>query len=289
MPNDWRLSYSGVALDLGSIASRYVFTDAPDLGSADILTDDAVRPRADGVAFGVDYLAGRTISLEIDVLGDDEADARSRLATLRGAWRADAVRQKAGATAVLRSDRARRTYGRPRRFASTDTLLPQGLAQVTADFACADDLWYADAEASVSVNIVPPAGGGLLSPLASPLATTTDSDRSSAFTVAGEVPTWPVFEIAGPITNPVVEVVGVLRMEFRTTLSAGQTIVVDTRPWARSILRNGASVAGVLSRTSTRLSRASIPVGTHEIVLRGASQPGTASARVRWRDAYLTP
>ena len=288
MPNDWRLSYPGVDLALGSIASRYIFTAAPAIGASEILTDDAIRPRADGVAFGVDFLGGRTIALEIDVLGDDEADARARLATLRGAWRADAVRTSAGAVATLAAASGRVAYGRPRRFASGDTFLPEGLGQVSADFACSDDLWYSGEEVA-SVALVPDPGGGLVFPLASPLATTATSDRSRVFSVSGDLPTWPVFEIEGPITNPVVEVVGVLRMEFRTTLAFDQTLVVDTRPWARSILRNGASVAGVLSRTSTRLSQATIPAGSHEFVLRGASESGTAAARVRWRPAYHTP
>lgn len=288
MPNDWLLSYPGAALPFGSVASGYVFTKAPDLGAPDVETDDASRPRADGVMFGVDYFGGRTIGFDISVAGANEADARARLAVLTKAWRADAVRRTPGAVTTLTADTGRVTFGRPRRFASVDTFLPEGLTEVVADFACADPLWYGQENLS-TVALTPPPGGGLIAPLAEPLATTSTSDRSTALVVGGEVPTWPVFEIAGPITNPVVEIVGLFKMEFRTTLAYDETLVVDTRPWARTILRNGASVAGSLTRTSARLSQAAIPPGAYEMVLRGASEPGTANVRAIWRDAYLTP
>lgn len=288
MRNPWRLSYPGVVLPFGTVESGVVFTTAPDLGSRAVQDEDAALPRGDGRAFGQDYLDGRTLTFELAVHGSDEDAARKTLGTLSRAWRADSVRLTSGAVATLESDRGRVAFGRPRRFASADEDLPQGLAVVTADFETADDNWYGT-EQRVNVALVPPAGGGLIAPLASPLATTTSSDRSQVFTVAGELDTWPVFEIQGPITNPVLEVVGSLRMEFRLTLSETQKITIDTRPFARSILRDGASVAGTLSRTSSRLSQASLAPGKHELVLRGTSAPGTARAAVLWRDAYTTP
>lgn len=288
MPNDWRLAYPGEDLAFGSIASRLVFSAAPDLGSHEIRHDDAERPRADGVVFGADFFGGRTITFDVAVAGEDEAHARELLAVMAGAWRADVVRKTSGAVATLAADSGRITYGRPRRFASVDELLPQGMSHVIADFAAVESVWYGE-EHNVSVTLQPAPGGGLLAPLASPLATTSSSDRSTAFTVAGDLQTWPVFEIQGPITNPVVEIVDLLRMEFRLTLAHDETLVVDTRPWGRSILRDGASVAGSLSRTSTRLSQAAIPPGSHELVLRGVSESGTARVTARWRDAYLTP
>jgi len=288
MPNDWLLSYPGEALTFGTIASRFVFTEAPDLGPTEIHSEDAARPRADGVIFGADFHGGRTITFELAVDGKDETDGRTLLGRLGKAWRADKIRQSPGAVAMLTSGGGRVTFGRPRRFASNDEYLPQGLAHVVADFACAEDVWYGG-EQSVNVALQPPPGGGLIAPLASPLATTATSDRSTVIRIGGEVSTWPVFEIQGPIVNPIVEIVGLLKMEFRTSLAFDQKLVVDTRPWVRSILRNGASVAGSLTRTSTRLSKAAIPPGSYELVLRGTSDSGTASVTTRWRDAYTTP
>jgi len=288
MRNPWRLTYPGVALPFGTVESGYVFAAAPDLGARSFLTEDTGRPRGDGRLFGQDYVDGRTITFDLAVHGDDEDEARQRLGTLSRAWRADAVRLEGGAVATLESDRGRVAFGRPRRFASTDEALPQGLSLVTADFETADDAWYGP-ENRADVDLVPPAGGGLVAPLASPLSTTATSDRSRVFTVGGTLDTWPIFEIRGPITNPVLEVMGAYRLELRTTLTASHRVVIDTRPFARSILRNGASIAGTLAPHSGRLSQAALPPGTYELVLRGTSEPGTARATVRWRDAYPTP
>ena len=285
---DWRLTYGADELRFGSIESGYVFPTAPEIGAADLTNDDARRPRGDGVVFGQDTRGGTTVSFEIDVDAADEGAVLAKLGPLAAAWRGDAVRSTPGATAELVSDTGRTTFGRPRRFVVGHGLRKAGLLQVTADFATADDLWYGR-EDMASVQLVPPAGGGLIAPLASPLATTVTSDRSQGFTLRGARPTWPVFEIHGPITNPTIEVLGVLRMEFRLTLAYDETLVVDTRPWARSTLRNGASVAGALTRTSTRLSQAAIAPGNYELSLRGASDTGTAWAAVRWREAFLTP
>jgi hypothetical protein len=288
LPDSWRLTYPGTELAFGALGSGYVFPTAPELGAPELSTDDTGRPRGDGVTFGADSRSGTTITFAIDVDGENEAEARQLLGPLAAAWRGDAVRSTPGATAQLTAHTGRSTFGRPRRFVANLEGLPAGLVVVTADFATADDLWYGDEE-SGSVQLVPAPSGGLLAPLAAPLSTTQTSDRSTVIRVDGELPTWPVFEVAGPITNPVVEIVGQLRMEFRLTLAYDQRLVIDTSPWARSILRNGASVAGTLSPSSSRLSRAALPPGEHEIVLRGSSSLGTASLAARWRPAFHTP
>ncbi|WNN93973.1 minor tail protein [Arthrobacter phage Nitro] len=288
-PQAWRLTYQGENLAFGSIESGYVFTTAPDLGAREIEHEDERRPRTDGVSFGQDFMAGRTLTFELDVSGADEADAKAKLARLSRAWRADAVRNTPGATATLTSGSGRVAFGRPRRFASNDDLQPQGLSTVVADFATADELWYGGTEQGVTVSLVPTPSGGLMAPLAAPLSTTISSDRSQGVTIGGELPTWPVFEIRGPVTNPSVELVGALRMDFRLVLAYDQKLVIDTRPWARSILRNGASVAGTITRTSTRLARAALAPGAYEFVLRGTANTGNPSATIRWREAYITP
>lgn len=285
---DWTLEYPGESLSFGSRSSGLTFTAAPDLGSSDIDTDDVDHPTADGQLFGADRLGGGSISFELFAHAADESVARSHLARIRRAWRGDAIRSTPGAVATLQAPSGRLTYGRPRRLASEDSALPQGVADITADFTTATDLWYGPEEVD-SIDLTPAPGGGLIAPLAAPLATTESSDRSRSITVTGEMPAWPVIEIEGPITNPVVEIGNVLRLEFRIVLAYDHVLVVDTRPFARTILRNGASVAGSLTPTSTRLSMAAVPPGSYEFVLRGSSSTGTARATVRHRPTFLTP
>lgn len=287
MRGDWILTYPGVVLPFGSIASGYGFDAAPDVGVQSVVADDFSPSGDDGRLFGVDTLDTDVVTFAIDIMAPSELEARTLHDRIRGAWRGDAIRKDPGAVAMLVSEAGRSTFGRPRRFSANTDLIHAGVVRVTADFAPATDLWFGDVE-SVSVGLVPLPEGGLVAPLAAPLLTTESSDRSQVVTVTGERPTWPTVTIYGPITNPVVEL-GPVRWELRTSLAYDQTLTVDASPWARTILRDGAGVPGVLTPQSTRLAKALLPPGEHEFVLRGASSTGTARAVASWRPAFHTP
>lgn len=290
MLNNWRLAYSGTNFQFGTIDSHYVFPQSgpPGISNIDIDDQDASRPRGDGVLFGTDYRSGTTVTFDIEVDGgDSEQSANDLLQVLAKAWRGDSIRQTPGALATLTAHTGRSTFGRPRRFQPKYDLTPFGITAVTCDFATADDLWY-DPEDTAVVKLIPDVGGGLVAPLASPLSTTATSDRSQTFTVGGTVPTWPVITIMGPLTNPVIEVLGRFTLSFNLTLAADQKLVIDTRPWARTIKRNGANVAGTLLASTSRLSDTAVPPGTYNLSLRGASATGTPQAQIAWRNAYPT-
>lgn len=285
----WKISYGDTALYFGNLKSGYVFNTAPDMGTREFARiGDAARPRSDGMSFGQDFIDGRTITFDLTVNGPTEDECVARLGRLSTVWRADKVRLTTGAVATLESERGRLLYGRPRRFASTDADLCFGVCTVTMDFQTADDNWYGD-ENTETIDFMPVLGGGLVAPLASPLSTTSTSDRSRAFEVGGQLATWPLYDIRGPITNPTVEIVGKYKITLHTTLRADQVVTLDTRPFARTVVRDGRSIAGTLSRDSIRLSQAALDPGRYEMVLRGQTAARTASASVRWRNAYTTP
>jgi hypothetical protein len=257
-----------------------------------LTTDDTPRPRADGIALGVDYRGARTITFDLGVNGATEDDARDQFATLAKAWRADPIRRTSGAVAELHVQyrgRERVIYGRPRRLVSLDEEAWLGWLAVLADFAAVDDVYYGASDGSVSFGIVPPTGGGLVMPFAFPLTSTASSDRSESITVGGDLNAWPVVTFHGPITNPSLALTGLWTLELAASIAAGSRVTVDTRPWARTVLRNGsatASLAGSLTRSSARLSGASIPPGTYEAVLQGIDGTGTASVDITWRESY---
>lgn len=286
---EWALVYPGTTYTFGTSATPVWNRTTPDIGDIEIRTADVDRPRADGRAFGVDFRSSRTISFDLGIRAHSEVDARAEEATLARAWRADAVRKTPGAVAELHAQyagRERVVYGRPRRYAPNFSDVGVNYyATVTADFAVVDDLYYSAVEESVSFSIVPPVGGGLLAPLASPLSTTMTSDRSQAITVDTELPAWPVVEVHGPISNAVVTIGDLVKFEVRLSLAYDETVVIDTRPWHRSAMRNGtASVAGAVR--GTMLAKAAIPAGAYEVGFRGVDPTGTASVRLSWRGAY---
>ena len=286
---DWKLTYSGVSFTFGSLESGYGFNEAPSIGGLSPTTSDVEMQGADAVLFGRDLHHGSSISFELDIMAASEQEARALTQTIRRVWRADAIRSTPGAVAALAAASGRIAFGRPRRFEADDTNIQAGVTSITCDFKTVDDLWYG-AEQSIRVGIAPALGGGLVAPLASPLATTESSDRSQAIVVGGSLPTWGIYTVTGPISGPEIELVNRWALRFpNLNLAYDQSLVVDTRPWARTILRNGGSVAGMLAPGSSRLRDAVLPPGVSELVLRGTSITGTASLTARWRDAYTTP
>lgn len=290
LDGEWRLSYGSTSVLFGTPATPVFHLTTPDVGDVDIRVADVGRPRADGRAFGVDYRAGRTITFDLGVQAATSAATRDEMETFAAAWRADSVRSVPGAVAELAMQydgRERRVYGRPRRFAPNfSDVTVNRLGTIAADFACVDDLFYGSTQHVQTIPNVPAPQGGLLAPLGSPMLTTESSDRSMVMSVDSPLPVWPVIEIDGPIINPEVIVAGLWTLGFSLTIYENETITIDTRPWARTILRNGANVAGALTARSPRLSQASIPAGDWEVALRGVSSTGLAEASVRWRDSY---
>src|SRR5262245_6097231 len=117
---EWILEYTGVSYHFGTYASGIMLADAPDLGQVDLRVDDVPMPRGDGRLFGVDYQNARTITLELLVFADTEADTRELVDGLLAAWRGDWVRTRPGELAGLRTrnaGREREVFGRPRRIA----------------------------------------------------------------------------------------------------------------------------------------------------------------------------
>jgi len=290
---DWTLAFpsSGIyqaeALTFGSPRSRYVMTAMPAVDSPEFTTDDTSNVRADGITFGTDALGSTTVSFALETNGVTDDDGVELYEELRRTWRADAVRLDPGKVATLTSHHGRRAFGRPRRISRDARFSHVGRSAVTADFKTVDDLWYGP-ERSAEVKLIPELGGGLTAPLVAPLTTTASSDRSTYIDVGGKLPTWATIEVYGDIVRPEVEVVGVLRMTWDLALAYDQKLVADARPWVRSILRNGESVAGSVSRDSTSILRLLLPPGRYPLALRGASQSGTARAIVRWSDAFTT-
>lgn len=288
MTGAWGLRYDGTDA-LFTDASGIYLRAFPEAGTPDITNQDGNYPYGDGSSMGVDTRGGRTVPVTFGISGRTEAEVRARYSVLSRMWRADKVRATVGKMAELRSDQGRSALGRPRDIAPTDVHFEAGLMTVETNFAAVDDLWYGD-ELSATATIGYRAVGGFTFPLVFPMTTAPNSDRSQVFTVGGEVDTWGVYEIQGPITSPSFEIPGLARYSFTgLRLAYDQWLTIDTQPWAREVYRNdGAPLGGALDAASTLLASAPIPPGRHEFLLRGTTT-GTPRATVRWRDAFTTP
>ncbi|MGW2496271.1 hypothetical protein ACWCV2_17435 [Streptomyces pseudogriseolus] len=304
---EWNLSYSangvypGANFTFGSIRTGYYLLEPYEITYADTDAGDTPMPQEDGVRLGQDYRGQATITFEVGVdTVDDAATAHGRhganldaVSTMLQAWDAEALRRRFATPAVLsttQGGRSRRFFGRPRKPAPAGSKLTrQGYTPVVCTFVCVDSTAYDDVEQSIRVSLVPPSHYGLVGPLTTPLTMTRESEGKVAgdFIVGGTKPAWPVITFYGPIANPVCELVGRWKVGLNLTLGVGERVVVDPRPWVRTVMRNGnASVAGLLTRGTPRLKDLRLPLGRQDFVLRGTDATGTAYMTVAWRDAY---
>ncbi|QIK62337.1 hypothetical protein G7068_03280 [Leucobacter viscericola] len=287
--NSGSLTYEGVRFPFGE-GTPFALTDFKR-GTAGIRANDAARPGRDGTALGVSYKDGPKHELSIAVIGrgdtrtEQEADTRALLQDLAGVWSADTLRSRSGGLAALTIGTLT-AYGHPREFAPDDSALWSGLAEPTLTFQAVDDLWYGPEQVS-RVHLITGSTGGLPIPADVPFVLDGgDGVSDHVVTVDGSAPAWPVFNVRGPIQDPFIEVVGVGRLNFRGQLAYDQTLTVDTRPWARWILRDGNPFPGALSPSGARLSDMSLNPGQHRVFFGGYDPTNTAVLEVRIQAAY---
>lgn len=270
------------------ITIEAVAVDAPAVAA-----QDTPMILADGQAFGIDALGSRTVTFTghvLDIAGPEGVFAD--YAALVAAWNNPQVRLSPRAVSVLRYRfpglaGTVRMYGRGRAIAPTLYNKGINLIQFTAAFATADPLFYDDDEQQVSLPLAwADPGGGASPPVAPPvmLAPVPGGQPDMAVN-GGPEPTWPVITFSGPVTSPVLSYVdAALSVGLTGSLAAGEQVIVDTRPWARSVTNTaGGSYAGRL--TGSRLADLALPPGATLLSFAGQDATGAASVTVAWRAA----
>ncbi|RLU86270.1 hypothetical protein CTZ27_25175 [Streptomyces griseocarneus] len=303
----WNLVYNGNGVHpgadflFGTRNTGYDLVEPYEVTYGDPEVGDVALPREDGIRLGQDHRSTATINFSIGV---DTVDAAhnavgryganlNAVSRLGQAWRADAVRRRFGERAVLRTvqgGRGRRFYGRPRKFApAASRLSRQGHTTVEASFLAAEDIAYDDRQQTIRVDMAPPPHRGLIGPLRSPLSMAGLGVTAvpGEIVVGGDTPTWPVLTFYGPVATPQCEVLGQWKVSLNLVLDKGEWVRIDPRPLARTVLRNNdTSVADTLDRHSPLLADMQLPLGQHDVVLRGRDDTGTSYLTASWRNAY---
>lgn len=291
----WRLAYEGTDYEFGTHEHPVEVTEWEQ--GADIHdVDDERLPRADGVAFGQDFIeAGEiVVSVKIDFTDapypHDECvrlamRARSELARV---WRADAVRSRPGAVAELTIGGEFLVEGRPRRARFDDALQASAVIYAELPFVPESSGAYMVGDAGgwheAIMRLVPSQVGGLKAPLRAPLRTSVESTRAATVQVDGDAPAHGIYELRGPIQSDAqIEIPTRWRLYLNRPLGDFDTATIDTRPGHAATFLNGVAVQ-LLDPRSSLLSECTLLPGPNILTLRGSSIEGTAQVTARWRN-----
>jgi hypothetical protein len=222
-------------------------------------------------------------------LGASAMDAYSQLA---GAWNDPSIRLANGAVQVFRasypgSSAVHRCYGRGRKITPAYGQVYQGVLPFTSQFQAADNIWYSDVLYSLTLTQRPSFRGTIAPPVTPPYQLAASNNfQQNTLVNTGSLPTWPVIAFTGPVSFPGFTFVNTpVVIGYSGILSGTDTLVIDTRPWARTALLNGSSVAGQL--TGNPMISLQAQPGATVVRFTGQDFTGSSSCTVSWRNAFL--
>lgn len=286
------------------MAANFAFTYTPPGGSAftfgagtsiginsatglddlpDLRTTDDTRGYADGEFYGRDFMAGRSLTFQLEFYSDNTPGLAY---TNLDAFKTATAPQQSGAGVLqlqLPGQPYKRINCRPRK--RNVPLVEDYEAQlITAavEFWAADPRVYADAASSVIVTL-PSTTSGFTFPLTLPLTFGAASGgNTAAVTNAGSTTTYPTFTITGPVTNPSIALQETGQtLSFNITLNTGDTLTVDTD--LKTVVLNGTA-----SRRSTLNAGSAwfgLPPGTSHVQFNASAFTAsqlTAAYRSAW-------
>ena len=281
---------SSVATAAGGIL---ITNTAVDPGSVN--EQDTAVVGHDGMLFGIDTQPGMIVTQTGQTYTPGAPSAAlDSYSALAGAWNDPTIRLADGAVQVLRacytgSAVTRRTYGRGRKIMPSYGTVNQGVIPFVAQFQSADNTWYEDTVSSLTLTQVPSFLGTLTPPLTPPfqLAASTNFQQNTIVNT-GSLPTWPVITFTGPISYPSLAYVNTpVSVGYTGSLKATDTLVIDTRPWARTAMLNGTTSAAGYLNGSAMISMQIQPNST-VAHFGGTDYTGASTCVVSWRNATLS-
>lgn len=283
MPTDWTLTFGG--LTIGGDGSRYQLTQLTGVHDApEVRTSDQIRARTHGLFAGTDYLGGRSIVAEIEVVAPHPSETVWQAfssALIVGAETETTlgfqVPGLAGGAAVQVSARVRKLS------LPVERSYLNGHGRAVVEWFATDPRVYSQTLTTATASQATVAGTGVTFPVTFPLSFGgAVSGGQLTATNSGEFGAPWVATISGPIENPTLENITTGEtLAFVGSLAAGETLVVDSL--ARSVLLNGSA-----SRYSWLVVGSewfTVQPGDNAIRLAGTS--GTGSVSFSFRSAWI--
>lgn len=288
----WQCTYNGLTFGDGTdidVAQIEGLTDLPALR-----TGDRNRPQSDGMFAGSDYLAGRSVVLDLEV-GDGDITAReATLAAMREAFirpalapsqLADTALTEMPFTFHLPGQEARQINCRVRRRSETiDQEWSIGQARMAIEMFATDPRIYTVAENTLSTSLATTTGG-LAFPHGHPHGFGSVVSGTIAITNLGNFRTPPTLTVTATaaMSNPKIEHVDSGEyIEASISLALGDVLVFDVAN--RQVTLNG---SGSRTNTITRPGSSwwELYPGAQNVRFSAAS--GAGDLAVAWRDAWI--
>lgn len=281
---DGQLEWRGTLL--GS-ASPYRMTKLEGwLDLAEIRGTDPDRPNRHGLFQGSQLMGKRVITLSYLIKGVPRAEFGSVIATLRAVTAP--AEQPLEEPLVVRLDGQtwQASVRCVRRIINVEKYYSVGYTTGAIQWQATDPRVYSLVERVAVAALPVPATDGLRFPLVFPLG--FGAGKPGGRLVAtndGDVASWPVWEITGPVTGPVIaDRDSGRRLVFDSgfIIDRGQRLVIDTD--ARTVLLNG------VNRNDRLLIRQWFPIPARrsvQVLFAAGSYDPTALLSARWRDATI--
>lgn len=281
---DYQIGLESSGLILGA-ETDYVVKTWKGLGVQGYRDTPNPRPFGDGITVGPEYMAEKTLELDLHLRGASADDVVSIADTMISGWYVDARATSAyGVTdrlhVKLPGQPQRFVKGRPRRSTADPSNFHNGWAPAAVQFLVTDPVWYSAALHVQAMNLsTAPSGRGFNKSFDYGWG---GSATAGAITInnAGGAGTKPVVTFTGPLTNIVLlnETTG-QSLTLTYTLGTGETLEVDFS--AATILLDGTA-----SRYYAKTGGSFWEIAPGNNIIRFQAQSGTGTALLEWRDAW---
>lgn len=280
----WQVEYDGVLFGTESgleIVSMDLFT------SPTIRTNDTARPQAHGNYLGDDWYGARNFSMEIEVWGYSAVDLQQRIKKVLGAT---ALKEQP-LPMYVRIDGKEELVLFARPIQRSNVLDIETVVGHVARFSVrwrADDPRLYTAEENVNVmSLQAAAFGGQFDAQFDYTFGGASVTGSAILYNVGNIQSFPVVTINGPVTNPALRVIDAQGEEtllsINGTIDSNDELVLDMS--ARTITLNGASAYDRLNDPNSWFT---LLPGNNTVTFTGITPPGEMpTATVTWRSASV--
>jgi hypothetical protein len=288
---NWVFTYAG--LTIGGLANNVSVTQIQGLEDlSDIVAADVNRPRAPGMLAGLDFPAGRTVTMDLEVTAAAGKTLAQSVDTVKAALIPSMNTELPLAMFFPGWTDNRVFNSRVRKYTSAvNAGYVGGIALISGvQFTGVDPRLYGQTVQSTTVTLPTPSSG-LTFPITFPLTFGGTTGGGGVITAVntGTYPTPVIFTVTGPCVNPRIqnETTGT-QLAFDITLGSTDTLTVSTDAQTAFFDVTGDVAFAIVPGSSFDNPNGYLPPGTTNIgFFSSDASPTGATLTAKWQNAWL--